>query len=140
METLIGLLISLLSIIIGAIIGYFLNVKKEKQRFINELKITTASNFISLAHESLKHLTVNISINDATKDKFELIKLTEVAGLIFKKDTYDLLDKYVGELAMSIQFYNDEQKTGTRPPNRKEIRDFKKMLNTLRSELRKECK
>ena len=140
METLTGLLISVLSIIVGALIGYFLNVKREKQRFINELKITTASNFISIAHESLKHLAVNISIADATNDKFELIKLTEVAGLIYKKDTYDLLDDYVGELVMSIQFYNDEQKTGTKPPNRKEIRDFKKMLNDIRTQLRKECK
>lgn len=140
METLTGLLISVLSIVVGAIIGYFLNVKREKQRFINELKITTASNFIAVAHESLKHLTIEISVTNATNDKFELIKLTEVAGLIFEKDTYDLLDEYVGEFAMSLQSYNDEQKTGKRLEGRKDIRDFKKMLNEIRSQLRKECK
>ena len=140
METLTGLLISILSIIVGAVIGYFLNVKREKQRFINELKITTASTFVAIANESLKHLTINISSPEANNDKFELIRLTEVAGLIFKKETYDLLNDYVGKFAISIQFYMDEQVTGKRREKRKEIKDFRKMLYDIRNQLRKECK
>lgn len=139
MGILTSLIISTTSIVIGSIIGYFISVKKEKQRFINELKITTASNFIAIAHKSLKHLTIDISSVNADKDKFELIKLTEVAGLIFKPSTYNLLDNYVGEFAMAIQFYIDESQTGKKHKKRKEIKDFKRKLKAIRSQLRKEC-
>jgi len=131
---------SIVFIITGAFIGYFVNVKKEKQRFINELKITTASKFIALAHESLKHLTVDISTTEASEDKFELIKLSEVIGLIFKPRTYRVIDNYIGEFSMSIQSYIDQSKTGVKRQKRKEIIDLRKGLINIRNVLRKECK
>lgn len=131
---------SIVLIFAGTFIGYFVNVKKDKQRFINELKITTASKFIALAHESLKHLTVDISITEAYEDKFELIKLSEVIGLIFKPDTYKMIDDYIGEFSMSIQSYKDQKQSGKKRQQRKEITDLRKELIDIRADLRTQCK
>jgi len=134
-----GIIESIAFIFAGAFVGYFVNVKKDKQRYINELKITTASKFIALAHESLKHLTVDISITEASKDKFELIKLSEVIGLTFKLDSYKMIDNYIGEFSMSIQSYNDQSQTGKKRQQRKEIRELRNELINIRADLRTQC-